>query len=927
MNNHTHSYDTAKNIAAYFFLPRWIDRVRDMTPRFGLIAYLMALVFEAIKLIPSGHPILKSETIKNGRIRDVLGLAAHNLHGGLKNVDQYIIFGVFLVGIVLVILQFIFLLSAIVFSTAQAAPTSNFHFLGLFVTEYTGTDIAHLMLDKVFGIPGFYNSCFDTVFNAANSTAIPPAKAVCEGYFATTTFPTPFQQGMQALFKFYSMGMLAVAGFILVYYIFVLMAETVNTGIPFGKRFQSIYSPIRLVIAVLLMLPLAYGYNTGQYVVLLAAKYGSGLATNAWLTFNKKVGKNPMGMENQELVAQPKIQNIDSVLNFMYLVHSCRAAYELGTNVFIKPYLIRTANGPSTTVVLTPTMDFSSIRNFYNQADVKITFGEFNTSYSSYPGGVKPYCGTITMPALSKKVKGIEDIYNAYFKMVNDLWNNPNVKDYGMKTACNTKFKDHYMCGIIPYSFSVGWDNPTDTIAGQSFYKDVRLQAQATYNALMANVINIVRTTDNDGFLMDEKTLKTGWGGAGLWFNKVTAFNGALADSLSALPTPTQYPYVMERVAAKRKICTDSKKNTDAKMRYSITMPQGGTCTDMTSMLQDGELGGGPAQNTKVAELLDTVYQQVQFSEGTTKPKEATTDSKIKNFVTLLFGQSGLFEFRANANVFPLAKLAMFGKEIISKTVIMIASSTLLSGAGGFLGIEMGQLGGIISEFSPAIKSFAVIGVSIGVLLYYVLPLIPFIYFFFAVGRWVKSIFEAMVAIPLWALAHMRLGGDTEGLPGPAALQGYFLVLEIFLRPILTLFGLMASTATFMALTAVMDSIFNLVVMNVGGYDMSKLSAGLPDSYANVAMDGIDALFYTVLYAIFVYTIATSSFKMIDLFPNAIMRWAGTNTSSFNDQTEPMDQVEYNLIYKSDATARSLLTTSDNFDDVMRQRQGTGGKI
>ena len=45
-------------------------------------------------------------------------------------------------------------------------------------------------------------------------------------------------------------------------------------------------------------------------------------------------------------------------------------------------------------------------------------------------------------------------------------------------------------------------------------------------------------------------------------------------------------------------------------------------------------------------------------------------------------------------------------------------------------------------------------------MLAYVLPLIPFIYFTFAVLGWVLELFEAIAAMPLWALAHLRIEGD-----------------------------------------------------------------------------------------------------------------------------------------------------------------------
>ncbi len=236
-------------------------------------------------------------------------------------------------------------------------------------------------------------------------------------------------------------------------------------------------------------------------------------------------------------------------------------------------------------------------------------------------------------------------------------------------------------------------------------------------------------------------------------------------------------------------------------------------------------------------------------------------------------------------------------------------------------------MGEAIKAVGPAMGTFATVGVSIGILLYYVVPLMPFIYFFFGVGRWVKSIFEAMIAVPLWALAHLRLGG--EGLPGPAAGQGYFLILEIFLRPILTLFGLMASIGSFMALTHGLDSVFNLAVLNVGGFDMTTLAGGGPDTYAQSARDGMDALFYTVIYAMLVYMIATSSFKLIDLLPNAVMRWGGTNTASFKDQTEPISEMNIHMVRKADHMARQIDAQNNNLgkasgsiaDDIFRRNQ------
>ena len=124
----------------------------------------------------------------------------------------------------------------------------------------------------------------------------------------------------------------------------------------------------------------------------------------------------------------------------------------------------------------------------------------------------------------------------------------------------------------------------------------------------------------------------------------------------------------------------------------------------------------------------------------------------------------------------------------------------------------------------------------------------------FAISGWIKSIFEAIVAMPLWALAHLRIDG--EGLAGPGATNGYFLLLEIFLRPILIVFGFVASINIFSALVNVLNQIFDLVIANLGGLD-EELEANIATgavagvaSVSNMSRGPLDEFFFTAMYAI-----------------------------------------------------------------------------
>ena len=864
-----------RDIAAYTLLPRFIPRIGELLPNLAFFASLMAAIFANVRLLPSGHPYLRAATYGSYGIRDVLAAAAANLQGGIRNSDQYLVFGIFLLGSVLLILQFTLLVVFAGIAGAQAAIP----FVGLFQTVNPETDVAFLMLDRVIGIPGYFGSCFDPAVNA------PLAATVCKGYIAPTSFPTAFHLAQQELFSFFSNGILIVALLMVVFYVFTLLVETAATGVPFGKRFQSVYSPMRLVLAIMLLVPIGHGYNSGQYLTLIAAKWGSSFATNGWLVFNNRTNGNPLGLTSKNLVGEPKIQEMSSIINFFYVAHACRAAYKIAHETDIQPYLILSASStaPTSSAVVTNATSFIDAMNYYGKRDIVISIGEKNVAlYKKYPGFVNPYCGQITLPIHSNNTGNIPNIYEVHFDFIKTLWFNADFRAYGTRMAYIVKFLDQLGGGALPGT-AAPWGAADKAPAGTDFYIQTRVNMQAMFNANMQAKLDDVRNNSGAALAMNSQILYAGWGGAGLWFNNLTTFNGALTDALFITPTPTKYPSVMEFVANKKK---GFEKDGDYKTRFS---PSAGSSKNGRAMtINDFAVGEGlidASGDILIASLLDTVYQAVANSEVASRPVPQSGGNAIKSFVNFIFGDTGLFDLRKNDDVFPLARMAMMGRSIIDKTITTLAAGGLMMGMGGIIGGLNNAIGGSLSAIGSTFLDFALAGLTVGFILYYIIPLLPFMYFFFAVGRWVKSIFEAMVAVPLWALAHLRLGGD--GIVGPAASQGYIQILEIFLRPILTLFGLLATLSVFYGLSSILDTTFNLVVFNAGGFDMSSLSSLPPGSTVTEwAREALDELFYTILYAIVLYMMALSCFKLIDLIPSKVMRYLGTSAQAFSDNTE-----------------------------------------
>ena len=289
------------------------------------------------------------------------------------------------------------------------------------------------------------------------------------------------------------------------------------------------------------------------------------------------------------------------------------------------------------------------------------------------------------------------------------------------------------------------------------------------------------------------------------------------------------------------------------------------------------------ADELQIGNTLSEVYEAWTCGSATPKTELNSQGNLIVDAINDIFGSSGIFDLRQNDFINPLAQLVAVGKGIMDATMRNLLISIGLAAGGGFANaMRWATLAGLGQIGQQFFSTFTTAGIIMGFVLYYILPFMPFIYFFFAVGSWVKAIFEAMVGVPLWALAHLKIQG--EGLPTQSALTGYLLILEIFLRPILTIFGLLASIIIMSALVRGLNSIFGLVTSNVTGFDCNPCTLGTPGSLeGTINRDPYDRFFFTIIYTIVVYLTATSCFKLIDQIPSGVMRWMGSSAQAFED--------------------------------------------
>lgn len=905
---------TAKKVIKYATLPAILPRLQELfASGFRFIAFFMAQIYRSMRLLPPGHPYLLPANMGRFGIRHVLVEAGRNLKFRRENTDQVIVYFLIMFGLVLLFFQFAMLLVAATTGIAQAAMPTNF--AGFFLSPTATHDVAYVMLDRVFGVPDIFTSIGGGRTCVALNTACFVMGDLNPNALPEDPWPWPFHRALHAMFQLYSVGLLVIAVLILLYFVATVAVETAESGTPFGRRFNHVWAPLRLVAALGLLIPLsitggansAGGLNSAQYIVLYAAKFGGAFATNAWNLFRARAitgngaGGESLAGRNDMLIALPNTPEPISLLEFFTVAQTCRHAETVVKNRDIQAWLVKdTRNGNGGRRALDA--DYPAALQFYNFGDIVVRFGEYyfaappggvgpaGPAYNGEPGNVLPVCGEIglqtVVPSENPDI-GAYFVMQQYYMLITQLWNGAgagaNMQVWGQNIARRYGIDENGSGGLTDACPAC----PIPTIA----------EMGALITAYRQQITDIIIQGRDEQRDTADWTLtgidQLGWGGAAIWYNKIAQKNGVLIAAAHSLPYVRKYPIAMEHVREQK-----SKQNQDIRGREAFN----------------------PASANNIP-----VYDQNEADNAIAKAEFAAydlwkdmhqkhTDNVFVDAIITVLGIEGLYNLLKNPGIHPLAQLVAIGKSLIESAIRNLGFA-MIAGAGAIIGAghEIGNLSGAASGF---FFNVAFIGLGVGFILYYVIPFLPFLYFFFAVGGWVKGIFEAMVGVPLWALAHLRIDGD--GLPGNAAIGGYYLILEVFLRPILIVFGLLGGITIFAAQVWVLHEIFPLAVSNLTGFEDSAAakSFGATGS-VEFKRDALDQFFFTVLYAIIVYIQAIAAFKMVDLVPNQILRWMGNSTQSFGDT---MADAAENLI-------RNISIAEQQIGSVLSEAGGAVGSL
>lgn len=777
------SMTTTKKVLRFAMLPGLSSSMAPVSEAWVLLARLLVQVFASMGLIEKSHPWMRATA--KPRLLEVLSIVWAKIDWK----HAYRPAPMVAVSITLMLafgaVAAVFFASSFVLGAGQAFAASG---PSLFSTPSPSTDLALKYISQAFGVP------IDGVPSGAVDGVV---------------------EGFQQIMGLYSVAMLVLGGFILLYIISFAVMSTAHEGRFGGGSFNQVWAPIRLVVAIGLLVPLPMsgfnGYNSGQYIVMKLAELGSALATNLWVPFATSLASKG------DVLGKPAIGPTLGIVTGVLRNEFCLTTFN-----FIKNEL---------------TNDRSpDIEAFPQNA----TGGIVRYNYTSAVDPSGSYCGSVSYEKVTVSGVVAQQISNGYETAFLDM------KDAVAALALQLAGAEY----IWPIDGIAGKEKETRELLAENLPKIVDNYSQALGQAIQDSQ-SAANTAARDALSNDVK--EAGWAGAAMWFNTIARLNTEIMAASRALPTTTG-PQI---AAANSTIYTDVTISKTLRPRLA-DLDQLLTPDALSSMFN---MKGLPLSTGAITSNEAVVAPSIYAGLVTGQPVSQNAwdqvksaggsllSDKLKQYFadgTGVFGSIGVGEGSKLSEINPLAELALIGDWILDKSLAMLAGGTLANLM-------------ITPLITLLIFGFGSMGVGAGILLVFVLPLMPFIRFLFSVVGWILNILEAIIAIPLVAIAHLTTKG--EGISGDLARTSYFMVLSIFLRPALMIVGLIAALMMFTVAVGILNDMYQQAVVGFRG--TSTAGTG----------NGLSTFLYTILYVVIAYNLCNMCFKLMEEIPNRALTW------------------------------------------------------
>lgn len=559
-------------------------------------------------------------------------------------------------------------------------------------------------------------------------------------------------------------GAIVMIGGILATY--TLIAGTLGTahdGEMLGKKFSSVWIPIRYAIGTALLVPVANGYSVVQMLVAWLIVQGNGLADNVWSAY-----MNQPYQSSVHSVQKSTQNDIKDLAEKIFLSQMCLRANQQSINMSdsILDKVHQYEYG----------MAFDTDKNTYNFGDQNGMFGIGSDS-----------CGSVKLPTpttTQQTAQPNKTTYQGRLGSFDSLFTQANIQpiNVAQKTATLQLIND---MGVL--ADKVASDNQTmNNQLAKQYFNQIQTASNKYIQTLQASA-NQVQNQQ----AVTSKASDYGWIMGGAYYMNIIQTDNKIFQAISNTPT----------ASIKLDNHSDSSKGLNSiglqiissgDENYSGLGQRSGEETTNADMSWDG----------KIINVISKYFTGLDFGNVN---NDARSPILILNDMgnQLLSGYVHLI-------------IALLGISVLSGGVgaILGIMGPLAKVAGAVVsGIGNALMSAIALLFIP-LSTVIVIAFMAG----YAIPMMPFIYYLGVVISYILLVIVAMVGAPLWVISMLYPNNSELG----ASSHGFMMLLRLLLKPALIVFGMIAS----LNFVDLLGEFINKVIFQVFAFETNSTLMG-----------------------------------------------------------------------------------------------------
>ncbi|QHM90355.1 DotA/TraY family protein [Acetobacter pasteurianus] len=686
-----------------------------------------------------------------------------------------------------------------------------------------------------------------------------------------TAISNGIQDGMGAMIS----DLCAISLLVISYQMVVGAAETAHQGELLGRKWHTMWSLPRVCYGYAALAPVVKGFCLLQVLIVYVIVVSGNMGNTIWSSFVD-------GLIQPEAIT-PVSANTDELALNAFKVETCFATYrEMQKNNGVGepdfPTKVQTESNIAYQAFHTIISGLSSL---WSGNDTSTSGGATDsqvvTSWKFAP------CGTIsiTSPANASDAAGTLakaqiNAFDTFLKSLEDP-------------------ARYAYLATVSGSDGVGLDEAKNHISSV-------IQAKKTYDSALGTAatqfVQSVRGEDLSDF--KNAVEQAGWISAGSYYMTIARINTMILDITKNIPTVSvdmensiDSDKLYEKLNAKPNgpfIIADDMWNSIA---YSSAQQVSSLDKGADAM---NAMHGGAMYYLKQIGSPDSYGQSALLGlslAGNADTYDTMQDTVIMGNYLVDLGEGallgsvlGMDAIQSAAQATPEGKIAKVATTVadkfsgIQKKLGMLSKATGYAGQALFLLFLSLMLAGIYDAF--------------------ILPMLPYLHFFFAtVGIMVLAV-EGVIAGPIWAFMHIRMDGD-ELFTGSQS-PGYRILFNLLFRIPLTLFGFFFSMLVF-------DACIWLQHLTIW--------PAMESATADASFGLVGTVVYMIVITGMTYTIANRSFAMITAVPDRVTRWFSGESAASGDETQ--------LAMANVGSIRGKVQGGVSNAAGMASRQGGGG--